>query len=184
MTSNFESSNPIQPQTDSKIDMDSSGRDRFELLSAYLDGEATAAERKQVQQWLDTDSDVQQLHQRLLKLRQGLQTLPVPASEKSAQEISEGVFRQLDRHRFHRAIALGGGALVAVFVGLLPGLLSGNSTPSLRMANTNESPSGATAELPVAGEALTIAVNQPIVEIPKAAVATPEKSVKSGNPNP
>ena len=27
-------------------------RDRFELISAYLDGEVTAAERKQVEEWL------------------------------------------------------------------------------------------------------------------------------------
>uniref|UniRef100_A0ACD5GTL5 Anti-sigma factor family protein n=1 Tax=Desertifilum tharense IPPAS B-1220 TaxID=1781255 RepID=A0ACD5GTL5_9CYAN len=30
-------------------------RDRFELLSAYLDGEVTASERQQVENWLDTD---------------------------------------------------------------------------------------------------------------------------------
>ncbi|MEL6165322.1 MAG: zf-HC2 domain-containing protein, partial [Cyanobacteria bacterium J06628_3] len=43
-------------------------RDRFELLSAYLDGEVTAAERRQVEEWLANDSSVQNLHKRLLSL--------------------------------------------------------------------------------------------------------------------
>ena len=30
----------------------------FELLSAYLDGEVTATERKQVEEWLSTDTDI------------------------------------------------------------------------------------------------------------------------------
>jgi anti-sigma factor RsiW len=34
--------------------------ERFELLSAYLDGEVTASERKQVEAWLATDRAFQQ----------------------------------------------------------------------------------------------------------------------------
>ena len=37
-------------------------RDRFELLSAYIDGEVTAAERGQIEQWLTTDPEVQCLY--------------------------------------------------------------------------------------------------------------------------
>ena len=36
-------------------------RDGYELLSAYLDGEVTAAERKQVEEWLANDPTVQSL---------------------------------------------------------------------------------------------------------------------------
>lgn len=46
-------------------------RDRFELLSAYLDGELTAAERRQVEELLANDQAVKCLYVRLLKLRQG-----------------------------------------------------------------------------------------------------------------
>lgn len=33
-------------------------RDRFELLDAYHDGEVTAAEQRQIEQWLATDPEV------------------------------------------------------------------------------------------------------------------------------
>jgi len=39
--------------------MDMLKRDRFELLSAYLDGEVTAAQRQQVEDWLGNDPEVQ-----------------------------------------------------------------------------------------------------------------------------
>jgi hypothetical protein len=45
--------------------MDMVKRDRFELLSAYLDGEVTATERKQVEEWLANDASVQCLYARL-----------------------------------------------------------------------------------------------------------------------
>ncbi|MEM8615165.1 MAG: hypothetical protein AAGF93_24380 [Cyanobacteria bacterium P01_H01_bin.105] len=52
---------------------------RFELLSAYLDGEVTAEERKLVAQWLMDEPNTQQMYQRLLMLRQAIRTAPVPA---------------------------------------------------------------------------------------------------------
>lgn len=51
---------------------------RFELLSAYLDDEVTAAERQRVAQWLMDDADAQKMYQRLLMLRQAIRTTPVP----------------------------------------------------------------------------------------------------------
>lgn len=51
---------------------------RFELLSAYLDNEVTADERKLVAKWLTEDSNTQQMYQRLLMLRQAIRTAPVP----------------------------------------------------------------------------------------------------------
>ncbi|MFG6104581.1 hypothetical protein U2F10_20115 [Leptothoe sp. EHU-05/26/07-4] len=52
---------------------------RFELLSAYLDDEVTAEERKLVAQWLMDDPNTQQMYQRLLMLRQAIRTAPVPS---------------------------------------------------------------------------------------------------------
>lgn len=51
------------------ITMDMHERDRFELLNAYLDGEVTAAERRQIEDWLTTDSAAQCLYSRALELR-------------------------------------------------------------------------------------------------------------------
>lgn len=158
-------------------------RDRFELLSAYLDGEATAAERKQVQQWLDGDVEVQQLYRRLLKLRQGLQTLPVPQSEQSAEETTRGVFERLRQRRLQRAAIWGGSAIAAVVVGTLSGLLSGPSGSSWKLATDGTPPPSSTAVLTkpqhASDDRLMIAVNRPVVEIPKGPVAT-----EMGSPNP
>ena len=52
---------------------------RFELLSAYVDDEVTAEERKLVAQWLMDDPVTQQTYQRLLMLRQAIRTTPVPS---------------------------------------------------------------------------------------------------------
>ncbi|MGD1950275.1 MAG: anti-sigma factor family protein [Leptolyngbyaceae cyanobacterium] len=52
---------------------------RFELLSAYVDDEVTAEERKLVAQWLTDDPVTQQMYQRLLMLRQAIRIAPVPA---------------------------------------------------------------------------------------------------------
>jgi anti-sigma factor RsiW len=52
------------------MDMHERTRDRFELLNAYLDGEVTAAERRQIEDWLTTDSTIQCLYARALELRQ------------------------------------------------------------------------------------------------------------------
>jgi len=94
-------------------------RERFELLSAYLDGEVTADERKLVQHWLDTDPKFQLLHRRMLELRQGLQKMPVPASSQSAEQLSATVFKKIDqRQRQRKALLWGGPAIAALFLGL------------------------------------------------------------------
>ena len=64
MMSNFEHKQGLFP-TDSS-DMDNQF-ERFELLSAYMDGELTAEERKQVQQWLDSDPEFHELYKQLLR---------------------------------------------------------------------------------------------------------------------
>jgi anti-sigma factor RsiW len=58
--------------------MDMYKRDRFELLSAYLDVEVTASQRRQIEHWLTTAPEVQCLYTRVLKLCQKWRTMPVP----------------------------------------------------------------------------------------------------------
>lgn len=141
-------------------------RDRFELLSAYLDGEVTAAQRQQVEEWLANDSEVQRLYARLLKLRQGLRTLPVPPPEQPVEQTIEQVFGRLNR-RQKPAVAWGSVAIAAVFVSAF---LGGRQLIAPQLAN---SPEPATAN-----ETLMVALNTPVVEIPKAAVAAPDKTQK------
>ncbi|MBW4682756.1 MAG: zf-HC2 domain-containing protein [Microcoleus vaginatus WJT46-NPBG5] len=143
-------------------------RDRFELLSAYLDGEVTAAERRQVEEWLANDPMVQRLHSRLLGLRQGLHKMPVPAAQQSVEETVEQVFARIDR-RPKRAILWGGAALAAMFIAAVSGMMPSQQSFAPQIAQSPQTS--------VSDDSLMIALNNPVVEIPKAPVATPEKSV-------
>ncbi|MEM8805062.1 MAG: hypothetical protein AAGF01_03325 [Cyanobacteria bacterium P01_G01_bin.38] len=64
--------------------LDITRRDRFELLSAYLDGEVTPGERRQVACWLSEDSRAQALYHRLLSLRQAMRAMPIESTEISS----------------------------------------------------------------------------------------------------
>ncbi len=167
MTSNFDARKHSRQEAAKQ--MDSLQRDRFELLSAFIDGEVTAAERRQVQELLATDADMQRLHSRLMKLRQGMQKLPVPAAETTAQDTAQEVFSRLDRRRNRRTVIWGGAAIAAMVVGALSGILPGSDSLAPRLAQS--------LNQQVAPEPLEIAINRPVIEIPKAAVALPEQSL-------
>lgn len=141
-------------------------RDRFELLSAYLDGEVTAAERRQVEDWLANEPEVQRLYARLLKLRQELRTLPVPPAEQSVEQTIQHVFRRIN-HRVHLSVICGGTAIAALFIGAVSGIL-----PDRQFAQIAQSAKSVIAP----GETLMVALNTPVIEIPKAAVAAPENA--------
>ena len=165
MTSNFDARKNSRQEAVGQ--MDSLQRDRFELLSAYLDGEVTAAERKQVQELLATDTGMQHLHRRLMMLRQGMQQLPVPTPEVTAQETAQQVFARIDRRRTRRTALWGGAAIAALFVSAVSAVfpVTRSWVPQMAQAPKPET----------ASEPLMIAVNRPVIEIPKAAVASPEK---------
>jgi anti-sigma factor RsiW len=75
--------------------------ERFELLSAYLDGEVTATERQQVEAWLATDRAFQHQYRQLQQINQAMPRLTVPSSQ-SADALAAGVFGKLDRRRNRR----------------------------------------------------------------------------------
>ncbi len=162
MTSNFDARKQSKPKAVGE--MDSLQRDRFELLSAYIDGEVTAVERKQVQEWLATDDQMKCLYTRLVKLRQGVQQLPVPTPETTAQETAEQVFSRIDRRRIQRTFLWGGAAIAALFVSAVTGVLPGSRSMMPQFAQNAVTPDAAS-------EPLMIAVNRPVIEIPKAAVS-------------
>ena len=154
-------------------------RDRFELLSAYLDGEVTATERKQVEEWLANDSSVQSLHKRLLSLRQGLRNLPVPQSEKSIEETVDSVMMRL-RRRTKMLWMFGGATVAACFIGSLASLIP-NSETGLRFAQnpleqTQQSYSEEVASLPM------VSLDKPLVQIPKAAESFPQEELNQRQP--
>lgn len=147
--------------------LDNLKRDRFELLSAYLDGEVSADERRQVETWLASDTTCQRLYARLIKIRQGLKELPVPVSEQPVEQVAEQVMFRLERRP--RRTAVWGGVIAALFVGAVVGTLPRTEvTPSVAQSPENSYPS-ANAIAPAEG--LMIALDRPVIEIPKAAVS-------------
>ncbi|MEG4580017.1 zf-HC2 domain-containing protein [Microcoleus sp. MON1_C5] len=157
-------------------------RDRFELLSAYLDGEVTATERRQVEEWLTNDPTTKRLYSRLLMMQQSFQAMPVPASEQSAQELATKVLQRVERKPKQNWI-LGGGAIAALLIALVSGvggdrqlfapqfarspvqgesdgLIMALNEPLVEIVNPND---------------LMLGVNAPIMDIPKVRVATPQK---------
>ncbi|MBD2443558.1 zf-HC2 domain-containing protein [Dolichospermum sp. FACHB-1091] len=144
-------------------------RDCFELLSAYLDGEVTATERRQVEEWLSTDASVKCLYKRLLNLRQGLQNIPVPAANQSSESTIEQLFKRVNR-RYQLAWVFGGAALAACILGTVSSLLPGDSSRILQVAKTTEL-TPATTQPAATDSPLMVALNNPVMEIPKTAIA-------------
>jgi anti-sigma factor RsiW len=156
-------------------------RDRFELLSAYLDGELAAAERKQVEEWLANDQSVKLLYRRLLKIRQGLHSLPIP-QEQAVEETVQKVFVRL-RRRTRRAILLGGTAIAACVIGAMSGLLPGSNSPMQQLARQTVEPTQPNQSVPaVSASPLMVAINAPVIPIPKTAEAEPDNSVDNSIP--
>ncbi|MCT7968025.1 hypothetical protein NG799_17070 [Laspinema sp. D1] len=144
---------------------------RFELVSAYIDGEATQSERRQVQEWLDRDPEVKRLYLNLIKLRESVQVLPVPAPVQPVQETVQNLFRRLDRQR-QRRVLWGGVAIAALMLAGLSSLIFRDRSYSPQMATVP-------AETQTPSERLMIALNGSVVEIPEAPEATEPKPIES-----
>ncbi|OYD90526.1 transcriptional regulator [Nostoc sp. 'Peltigera membranacea cyanobiont' 210A] len=164
--------------------MDMVKRDRFELLSAYLDGEVTATERRQVEEWLANDASVQCLYARLLKLRQGLRTLPVPAAQQSPEETVQQVLSRL-RRRSRLNWMVGSAAVAACAIGAIgaiSGLVGGGSMVQQLAQRPQREPIQTSSASIVPPSPLMVGLNNPVIEIPKAAVASPENSIYQVQP--
>ena len=156
-------------------------RDCFELLSAHLDGEVTATERRQVEEWLSTDASIKCLYKRLLNLRQGLQNIPIPITVQSSETTINQVLERLNR-RYRLNWMLGGAAIAACIMGAMSGLFPGNSSRMLEIATTQPIELTPTATQSVAADSpLMVALNNPVIEIPKTAVAPTEKPINNLN---
>jgi predicted anti-sigma-YlaC factor YlaD len=152
--------------------MDMEKRDRFELLSAYLDGEVSSAERRQVEEWIDTDPSVKCQYLRLLRLRSGLQNIPVEATQ-CPEEMVQQVWKKL-RYRSRWAWALGGA--IAVCAISISGLIPGSNYRNLQIAQQSTTTTAPAATQPEApASPLMVAINNPVIEIPKTAVVSNKK---------
>ncbi|HIK04767.1 MAG TPA: zf-HC2 domain-containing protein [Trichormus sp. M33_DOE_039] len=160
--------------------MDMVKRDRFELLSAYLDGEVTAAERRQVEDWLANDAAVQCLYTRLLKLRQAFRTMPVPTTQTTPETTANQVFERMNR-RSRKKWAFGGAAIAACVIGALASWLPSRESGIPQIA---QQPQVQPTQVANKSESLPmIALNNPVIEIPKAAVSSPEPEIREVSPD-
>ncbi|MDA0672504.1 MAG: zf-HC2 domain-containing protein [Cyanobacteria bacterium] len=141
-------------------------RDRFELLSAYLDGEVTPDERRLVEQWLQEDAVAQCLYQRLLHLRNVFQVLCQSSwqpDRATPDAVAAGVVERL-HHRFNLTCMAGFAAAAVAVVGSLSGAIG--SRPWGALLTRVEAPA------PPVESPLEIALDQPVIPIPKTAVAS------------
>lgn len=167
------SMNRCQEEKQPPDTMDNFKRDRFELISAYLDGEVTADERRQVEDWLKHDESAQCLYTRLLKLRQSVRLMPMPPVEQSTEETVQQVMTRVNR-RPRVAAAWGGAAIAAGFLGLLIHLPDIGSMAVQQLASRPDEKEQVSKPISaiVEPDALMIALDRPIIEIPKAPTST------------
>ena len=104
-------------------DLDVVKRDRFELLSAYLDGEVSPKERRLVSAWLTHDPDTQCLYRRLLYLRQGFNTLCQTPATESTETLTSQVYQRLNQGVQRTCMASFAAIALAVF-GVFSGTIS------------------------------------------------------------
>ena len=148
--------------------------ERFELLSAYLDGEVTASERKQVEAWLISDPAFQRQYRQMQQLHIAFPRIVVPSSQSTAA-LTEGVFAKLDRHRNRRLFWLGGSAIAATLVATvagLSGLIGGGNSQLQFAANKANTPAP-----------LMVALNDPILAMPVKGEQTIELPMSSPEVN-
>jgi anti-sigma factor RsiW len=169
MTPDFNHNDHLLPATDaadsSSGSVNAIQRDRFELLSAYLDGEVTAIERRQVEDWLTHDLTIQRLHSRLLKLRQGFQALPVPTEQSTQQTVSE-VLARVNR-RPDRRWVWGGAAVAATLVGALGLLFGGDRAFTPQIAKSPQGEAKPSPQTATTADPLLLALDKPLVGIAK-----------------
>ena len=174
------SSDPASPASKGTFESTTLQRDRFELLSAYLDGEVTAAERQQVEEWLVNDVTVQKLHARLMMLRQGFRSLPVPQPSQPIEQTVEKVLAQVER-RPKLSLVWGGTAIAALFVGAVT-MISPIGRPPVSQVAVKTQPA-VTRPQPnaVESDGLLVALDRPVLAIPKE--AAPSKATTGVKPS-
>jgi hypothetical protein len=137
-------------------DLDVTKRDRFELLSAYLDGEVTPEERRMVLTWINNDPKTKCLYNRLMRLRQGFRE--VPCSHSGDADVAVARVFQCLNYRMRMVGMAGLGVFVVGTLSILSGSM-GTSQSIWRLASR------------VQAEYLQIALDQPAFPIPKAPTA-------------
>ena len=139
--------------------------DRFELLSAYLDGEASPEEQALVEHWLATEPETQRIYRQLLNIHELCRDLPIPPSGISADQVVTGVITKIT-HRARKRLVWSG--LLVAASALVGGVVSGLvwRAPTPEFARQSPAPTATTATLRHPNRVLQIRLEQPPVVIP------------------
>lgn len=133
--------------------------EKFELLSAYIDGEVTPQERKQVQSWIDDDPEFKQTYLGLIRLQNALPQVPVPPAI-DADLLAQKVFAKLEQENRWRGIWFWGSVTTAaVVVAAYSSILGKPFDPSLNQANLDP------AIVAMDEDPLMIAIHEPMFEV-------------------
>lgn len=143
--------------------------ERFDLLSAYIDGEVSGAEEQLVETWLSDDPNFRLVYQQQLKLRQLLIELPAPIPVNSSTRVETDrvvnrVMAEIERRSQRRKWKLAGlGMSVAAIVGVFGSMFTFNSSPQFSPVANSVKPAAVVKEEPV-----LIAMEEPLVPLPKS----------------
>jgi anti-sigma factor RsiW len=164
---------PTNPSDLNQAPNDQRGsNERFELLSAYMDGEVTAEERRLVESWLANEPKVQQMHQRLLMLKHGFSAIETPEPVQPIAVTIDKVFERVERRSRFRVIVGGAVAAAAAVVATVVGINSVVNGPAQFAKNspdrTIERVTPAPQEVPMT-EGLLVSLDEPVVVVSKTA---------------
>ncbi len=149
-------------------------KDRWELLNAYLDSEVSPDERRLVERWLREDQKMQCLYARLLYVRRGLQSAPVPTAQGcDAEAMVQAVEKRINRRRPQRTLVWVGAAIAAFFATVLthnvrmPGLVPNKTDelPTIRLDQPLMPIPEKSNDIPLQ-ERINISLDQPLLNIP------------------
>lgn len=94
------------------------------LLSAYVDGEVTPEERRQVEEWLRHDPEAQRAYRQLVEVRELLRRLPVRPAPRDLEDrilhAAQAWTRAGPPQALRRAVWVGALVAAAAAVGLFP----------------------------------------------------------------
>lgn len=158
--------------------------EKFELMSAYLDGEVTASERQQVENWLQNDTIFKAQYQRMQGMQQAIGHLPVAEPVVPVMVLADQVFSKISERRQSKWLKIGGGAVAATLVAIGTGLSgvwdgSGNAVPQLAKLSL---PTAVLAKLEIIPNPapMMVALNNSIVNIPQSS-KKPASGVEDGD---
>jgi anti-sigma factor RsiW len=146
--------------------------EKFELMSAYLDGEVTASERQQVENWLQNDAIFKAQYQRMQGMHQAVSHLPVAEPVVPVAILADQVFAKISERRRSKWLKIGGGAVAATLVAMGTGLSgiwdgSNNAVPQLAKLSL---PTAVLAKLEIIPNPapMMVALNKSIINIPQS----------------